>query len=246
MLRKEMLLESIAVAAAAGLTTAAARGSALAGNREGVTVPNRGKALRLPANGVVNVALIAGPQLVAIDLIGPYTVFGSASMFAPGTTGFNVYTVAASSDDLDLGGMFIRTAYTFANAPKPHVLVVPQQQHLPATIDFIRRSAPHTDVTMSVCSGAFLVAEAGLFDGGRATTYHTRYDQFARSFPKVTVVRGARYVEDPDVASSGGETCGIDLSLRVVERYFSTNLANETAYSMEYRRTPRPSGIADV
>jgi transcriptional regulator GlxA family with amidase domain len=246
MLRKEMLLESIALAGAAGLTTATAGASAPACNAKGKTVPNRGKPLRPPANGIVNVALVAGPQLVAIDLIGPYTAFMSADFFAPGNLGFNVFTVAATSKELDLGGMFWRAAYTFDNAPRPDGLVVPQQQHLPATIDYIRRSAPETDVTMSVCSGAFLAAEAGLFDGGRATTYHSRYDQFAQSFPKVTLVRGARYVEDPDVSSSGGETSGMDLALRVVERYFGRDVANETAYSMEYRRTARPASVADV
>jgi transcriptional regulator GlxA family with amidase domain len=126
------------------------------------------------------------------------------------------------------------------------VIVVPQQQHLPETIDYIRRSAPEADVVMSVCTGAFLVAEAGLFDGGRATTHHGGYDRFAQRFPKVMLVRGPRYVEDPNVSSSGGESCGIDLSLRVVERYYGRKIADAVAHSMEYRRTPRPTGPEDV
>jgi transcriptional regulator GlxA family with amidase domain len=126
------------------------------------------------------------------------------------------------------------------------VIVVPQQQRLPETIEYIRRSAAQADVVMSVCTGAFLVAAAGLFDGGRATTHHGAYDRFARSFPSVTLVRGPRYVEDPKVASSGGESCGIDLSLRVVERYYGHGVADNVAYGMEYRRTPRPTALRDV
>jgi transcriptional regulator GlxA family with amidase domain len=246
MLRKEILVKSCVLVGAAGLTAAAGRTPVPACDRAGVTVPNRGKPLRVPASGLINVALVTGPNLVTIDLIGPYTVFASANFFAPGKDGFNLYTVSENAQELDLGGMYWRTPYTYENAPKAHVVVVPQQEHLPSTIAYIRRAARSADVTMSVCSGAFLAAEAGLFEGGRATTYHSRYDQFAQSFPKLKLVRGARYVEDPDVSSSGGETSGIDLALRVVERYFGSNVASEAAYGMEYRRTARPTGVADV
>ena len=65
-------------------------------------------------------------------------------------------------------------------------------------------------------------------------------------FPKVTLVRGPRYVENRNVSASGGESSGIDLALRVVERYYGTEAAENAAYNMEYRRTPRPRSVNDV
>lgn len=212
----------------------------------GAGIPNLGKPLHAPTNGYVKVAFVIGPQLVAIDLIGPFTVFGSADSFTSRSQGFDVYSVGPSVQPYDLGDLFVSAKYTFDNAPKPNVIVVPQQQHLPETIEYIHRRAPEADVVLSICTGAFLVAEAGLFDGGRATTHHGAYDRFAQRFPRVTLVRGPRYVEDPNVSSSGGESSGIDLSLRVVERYYGREIADKVAYSMEYRRTPRPTGVRDV
>jgi transcriptional regulator GlxA family with amidase domain len=242
--RKQLLAGSMGLAAMAGF--GAIRAKADGAPQDGATVPNSGKPLQAPAKGYIKVAFVIGPQLVAIDLIGPFTVFGSADGFTDRSQGFDVYSVAQSLQAYDLGDLFIAAKYTFENAPRPDVIVVPQQQHLPETIEYIRRSAPDADVVMSVCTGAFLVAEAGLFDGGRATTHHGAYDRFAQSFPRVTLVRGPRYVEDPNVSSSGGESSGIDLSLRVVERYYGRSIADSVAYSMEYRRTPRPTGVNDV
>jgi transcriptional regulator GlxA family with amidase domain len=194
----------------------------------------------------VKVAIVIGPEVVAIDVIGPQTALLSTDMFVPDGSGFDVNTVAETRDRIDSGGIFLQPPQTFADVPKPNVLIVPQQKHLPSTIEYIKSASRFADLTMSICTGAFLVAEAGLFDGGRATTHHTAYDRFARTFPKVTLVRGVRYVEDPAVSSSGGELCGVDLALRAIERYFGSDVAANVAYSLEYRRTPRPRSLADV
>lgn len=159
---------------------------------------------------------------------------------------FDIYTIGASKKLIDVGEMKAQPQYTFENAPQPHVLVVPMQDQLPETIAYIKRAAPRTDVTMSVCNGAFLVAKAGLFDGGRATTHHGGYEDFEKLYPNVQLIRGPRFVEDRNVASSGGESCGIDLALRVVERYYGPDAAKAAAYNMEYRRTQRPQSIRDV
>jgi transcriptional regulator GlxA family with amidase domain len=85
-----------------------------------------------------------------------------------------------------------------------------------------------------------------LFDGLTATTHHGAYDAFEKEFPKVTLVRGPRYVENHNVSASGGESSGIDLALRVVERYYGTEAAKNAAGNMEYRRTQRPQNLNDV
>ena len=88
---------------------------------------------------------------------------------------------------------------------------------------------------MSICTGAFHLAKAGLLSGKFATTHHEFQDSFAREFPKVKLARGVRYVEHEKVATAGGLTSGIDLALRVVERYHGAEIARATATYLEYQ-----------
>jgi transcriptional regulator GlxA family with amidase domain len=93
---------------------------------------------------------------------------------------------------------------------------------------------------MSVCTGAFVLARTGLLDGKTATTHHQFYDDFASSFPAIRLVRDRRFVEHDRVATAGGLTSGIDLALRVVERYLGLEAAAAVARYMEYSRRSRP------
>src|SRR5262249_6207197 len=88
---------------------------------------------------------------------------------------------------------------------------------------------------MSVCTGAFLLAKTGLLSGKAATTFHGAFIPFATQFPDIHLKRGARFVEDGNLATAGGLSSGIDLALRVVERYFGREVAQKTAYDMEYQ-----------
>jgi transcriptional regulator GlxA family with amidase domain len=88
---------------------------------------------------------------------------------------------------------------------------------------------------MSVCTGAFVLAKTGLLSGKSATTFHAAFNSFAMEFPNVQLKRGARFVENGNLASAGGLSSGIDLALRVVERYYGREIAKKTAYDMEYQ-----------
>ena len=88
---------------------------------------------------------------------------------------------------------------------------------------------------MSVCTGAFVLAKTGLLNGKSATTYHGAFERFAMQFPDVQLKRGARFVENGNLATAGGLSSGIDLALRVVERYYGREVARKTAYDMEYQ-----------
>jgi transcriptional regulator GlxA family with amidase domain len=88
---------------------------------------------------------------------------------------------------------------------------------------------------MSVCTGAFQLGRAGLLKGKSATTHHDFLDRFAETFPDVTVKRGLRFVEEEKISTAGGLSSGIDLALRVVDRYFGRDVAQATAVYMEYQ-----------
>ena len=105
-------------------------------------------------------------------------------------------------------------------------------------VEWIRKTSGHADLTMSVCTGAFLLASTGLLAGKAATTHHGSYGSFAMQFRDVKLKRGFRFVESGgNLASAGGLTSGIDLALHVVERYYGRFVAERTAFYMEYQGT---------
>ena len=193
--------------------------------------------LKAPVRGSIPVAFLLSEGAVVIDFCGPWEVFENVNV--PGRTEapFSLYTVAQTTRPIhSSGGMRIIPEHTFDSAPAPKVLVIPaQDESSEAMLNWIRHMSKSTDVTMSVCTGAFVLARTGLLSGKAATTHHSSYRSFAMQFPDVHVKRGARFVEDGNLASSGGLSSGIDLALRVVERYFGREIANKTAYQMEYQ-----------
>jgi transcriptional regulator GlxA family with amidase domain/YHS domain-containing protein len=190
-----------------------------------------------PAHGSIPVAFLVSNGAVVIDFCGPWEVFQDVAVPGRDDDAFRLYTVAETAEPIRAsGGMRIVPDYTFASAPAPKVIVIPAQGgRSAATLDWIRRSAPGADVTLSVCTGAFLLARTGLLSGKSATTHHSGYRRLAVEFPDVRVKPGARFVEDGAVATAGGLSSGIDLALRVVERYYGHDVAKSTAYQMEYQ-----------
>jgi len=125
--------------------------------------------------------------------------------------------------------------YTFETAPAPKVVVVPAQRGSKALHAYLRKVVESTDILMSVCTGAFQLGHAGLLKGKSATTHHDFFDRFERQFPEVTLKRGLRFVEEERISTAGGLSSGIDLALRVVDRYFGRDVAQQTAGYMEYQ-----------
>jgi transcriptional regulator GlxA family with amidase domain len=194
--------------------------------------------LRPPAEGSIPVAFLLSDNAVMIDFAGPWEVFSNVSVpDGPAQPVFQLYTVAATASPIKAsGGMTIVPDFTFATAPAPKLIVIPAQSARDeAVLAWIRKAAETADLTMSVCTGAFLLARTGLLSGKSATTHHGAYTEFAMEFPDVALKRGARYVETGKFASAGGLSSGIDLALRVVERYFGRAVARNTADAMEYQ-----------
>jgi len=220
----------VALAAAGlGLPLGAARGSAAQPR-----LPRR--PLPVPSNGTIRTAVAIGPGVNVIDMSGPWEVFQDAAI-AHAAGRFELYTVAPSTRPVEAsGGLRIDPDYSYDTAPQPDLVVIPAHDSTHRTTDWLRRVARHADLLMSVCTGAFVLAETGLLDGKTATTHHQSLDMLASDHPRVHVVRGRRFVEHDRVATAGGLTSGIDLALRVVERYLGPDAARLTAEYMEYGR----------
>src|SRR5882762_10092405 len=207
--------------------------SASEGNQPVVTT----NLLKPPAQGSIPVAFLISEGAQMIDFAGPWEVF--QDVMVPGRMDhpFRLYTVSESTSPIRTsGGMKIVPDYTFENAPAPKIIVIPAQSRpSEATLQWIRKSTKNTDVTMSVCTGAFVLAKTGLLSGKAATTYHGAFGRFAMEFPDIALKRGARFVENGNLATAGGLSSGIDLALRVVERYYGREVAQGTAYDLEYQ-----------
>lgn len=233
--RRELLQRSAAlgVTAVGSLALPGAAAATLGASKESAAL----NPLTPPANASIPVAFLISEGAVVIDFCGPWEVFERASIPGRKYDLFRLYTVAESAAPLRAsGGLQITPTYTIADAPAPKVIVIPAQSPASeATKAWIRNATKTTDVTMSVCTGAFVLASTGLLSGKAATTHHGAYADLAMQYPDIHVQRGARFVESGNLATAGGLTSGMDLALRVVERYFGRDLASQTADVLEYQ-----------
>lgn len=205
--------------------------------------PGPARKLAPPPKGErLRVAFVLSNDAVMIDFAGPWEVFQdvmvpSRSERMEDQHPFDLYTVADSRAPIRAShGMRIIPDYTFDTAPAPQIVVVPAQEgRSPRMLSWLRKMSTQSDVVMSVCTGAFVLAEAGLLNGKKATTYHDALDLLQRKFPKISVQRGVRYVQsDPVIFTSAGLSSGIDLALHIVDLYFGHETAEATAEMMEY------------
>lgn len=197
-------------------------------------------------NGMIKVAVVISDGANLMDIAGPWEVFQDTSLkdgqgreVAP----YKLYTVAPGKTPLHTAGsnhpgMTITPDYDFADAPTPNIVVVGAQSGGPGLDAWLRKIHAQHKVVMSVCTGAFHLAEAGLLDGKSATTHHWFFGNFQREFPKVKLVEQVRYVQaDPITFTAGGLTSGVDLALHMVADRFGQDVAQQTADYMEYMGT---------
>jgi transcriptional regulator GlxA family with amidase domain len=205
-----------------------------------------------PKTGKIRVAILLTRNATLIDFAGPGEVFGSVKIEGRGNSKsedtpeddqfpFELYTVGDTKEPVKFSiGMTVVPAFTFDDAPPPRVVVVGGQMGSPKMRVWLRKTAadPQTDVIMSVSTGAFRLATAGLLDGKPATTHHGHYDEFSTHFPNVKLRKGVRFVRsDAHIFTAGGFTSGIDLALHIVELYFGEDVAQRTANWMELQGT---------
>jgi transcriptional regulator GlxA family with amidase domain len=183
----------------------------------------------------MKVAFVLTEGANVIDMAGPWEVFQDTMV--GDRIGFELFTVGESNKPVTMtGGLRAVPQYTFANAPHAHIVVIGAQRGASALPEWLRARAKDSRVVMSVCTGAFKLADAGLLEGKKATTHHEFWDAFAKKFPNIKLERGSRFVQSDDVVfTAGGLTSGIDLALHIVEKFYGPEAADRTAAYMEYR-----------
>jgi len=198
----------------------------------------------------VGILLFEGVEV--LDFAGPYEVF-SRTRLTPGiesrrsddSAPFHVFTVAGAPAPVTAtGGLRVIPDFGFASSPSIDILVVPggfgtrALLQDPGLLAWIRQTAAAAQRVTSVCTGALVLASAGLLAGHRATTHWGALDLLASLDPTIRVETEPRFVDD-GIMTSAGVSAGIDMALAVVEALHGRAVADETARYMDYRRPER-------
>ncbi len=166
----------------------------------------------------------------SLDVTGPLEVFTGAAEAVGRPDAYRVWTAGPGGGPVRTSsGLRLLPDTDLADAGPPHTLVVPggagTAEPDPAVVRGIRELAAGAERIVSVCTGAFLLAEAGLLTGRRATTHWAYCDTLARRFPDTEVAAEPIFVRDGNVATSAGVTAGIDLALALVEEDLGRDVA---------------------
>jgi transcriptional regulator GlxA family with amidase domain len=191
------------------------------------------------------VGILVFPDVEVLDFCGPFEVFSvtrvNEERRREEPSPFKVKLIAEALEPIAAsGGLHVLPDYDLDNCPPLDVLVVPggwgtrRVINNESLIGWIARRGKEVETLTSVCTGSMLLGRAGLLDGLHATTHWRSLDWMRESFPAVTVETRLHVVEDGRVFTSAGISAGIDLSLRVVLRYYGEAVARATARHMEY------------
>jgi putative intracellular protease/amidase len=182
------------------------------------------------------VAILLFNSAEIIDFAGPWEVFGGS--------GYRVFTVAEKPEPITaVYGQKVTADYTFENCPKADVLLVPgggvgNEVNNPKLISWVQENAKRSTQVMSVCTGAFILAKAGLLDGLTATTVSGGIDGLAKAGNNIKVVYDKRYVDNGKIITTAGLSSGIDGALYLVSKMRGKVTAQQVALGIEYDWDP--------
>jgi transcriptional regulator GlxA family with amidase domain len=189
-----------------------------------------------------NVAILVFDDVEVLDFAGPFEVFAVTDELND-RSAFNVMTVAPQPGTVRArNGLKVVPDYALEACPQPNVLVVPggagarALMRSPVVLEWIQTRARRAEITMSVCTGALVLAKIGLLDGLRVTTHHLVIEELRGMAPAAIVDPSARFHDNGAVVTSAGISAGIDCSLHVIGRLLGDGAASATAAYMEYDR----------
>lgn len=179
-----------------------------------------------------------------LDCVGPFEAFISAessegeALFETGMVGETMSPVSG------VGGLVMTPRWSFETMPEVDLLLIPggagtrPLAKRPEIADWIRQQNDKVEMMLSVCTGAHLLAAAGLLKNLKATTHWNTYDWLRSIEPSVDIQEGARWADNGRIICSSGVSAGIDMTLHVIERLHGEKLAARAARFMEYEYWP--------
>jgi transcriptional regulator GlxA family with amidase domain len=193
---------------------------------------------------LTTVGILIFDDVEVLDFCGPFEVFSVARPVGENSDESRLFTVVTIAEEDKIitcrGGLLVKPHATIESHPTLDILVIPggqgtrRERHNQRLLEWIVQQDQRTNLTTSVCTGAFLLAESGLLDNHRATTHWASIEWMRNTYPHVEIVADERVVDEGHIITSAGVSAGIDMSLQVVSRLHGAEVARWTARQMEY------------
>ena len=188
----------------------------------------------------LNIGIYLYENAEVLDFSGPFEVFSTANRLNNETSRLNVFLIGET--DLPItarGGFCVTPEYSICTHPKLDLLIVVGGVHTEEIqktniIQWLQHQASKVPIVASVCTGAFLLAGAGILNNYQVTTHWSDITEFRQTFPDIPVIENVRWVDNYNVITSAGISAGIDMSLHLVSRLCCQQLALSTAKQMEF------------
>ena len=198
----------------------------------------------------INVGILIFDEVEVLDFAGPYEVFsrtrllkGAGSRRSDDSAPFTPFTVSIDKKPITAtGGLKIISDYTIKDCPKIEILIIPggfgtrTLLNNESLLSWIKSIADQATTTSSVCTGALLLAKAGLLEGKRATTHWGAIEALKSISKDIQVINNRRIVND-EIITSAGVSSGIDMAFMLVENLYGEQVASDTAKYIEFHRS---------
>lgn len=191
----------------------------------------------------ITIAILLYDNVVLQDFAGPIEVFDKAQNLTKGK--YKTFTVGLKSKEIHTENSLLRIIadYTLDNFPKSDYIIIPGAS-MPvikelikdeALTSFIKKENASPKIKIvSVCTASYLLANAGILDGKKATTHYFVADDFEKQFPKIQLVRNVRFVDEEKIITSSGVTSGIDAALHIVGRHSGEMIQGMINRALQY------------
>jgi len=179
-------------------------------------------------------------EVEVLDFAGPFEVFSVTEVNEEKT--FTVYTVSENGEMITArNGLKVQPDYSIENLPPVDILIIPgglgarkYEIKNEIVIKWIRQQMKEVKLMTSVCTGALLLAKAGLLEGLKATTHWASIEKFKNEFQNVEVIENVKFVDEGHIITSAGISAGINMAFHIVKNLLGMHVAEDTAKRMEY------------
>jgi Transcriptional regulator containing an amidase domain and an AraC-type DNA-binding HTH domain len=191
---------------------------------------------------IYRVGILLFDEVEVLDFAGPFEVFSIASIQGQLEKSFLVQTVSQHGTMIkSRNGLMVQPNFSFENAPNFEILIIPGgygaeeiEINNETVIRWIKKQRDKVGLIASVCTGAFLLAKAGLLDGKRATTHWMDIERLEREFPNVKVEKNCKFIDEESIITSGGISAGMNMSFHIIKQLLGEEVVKITARRMEY------------
>ncbi|NEQ95440.1 MAG: DJ-1/PfpI family protein [Cyanothece sp. SIO2G6] len=191
----------------------------------------------------MNIGIYIYDEAEVLDFSGPFEVFSTAVRIADTPNIFSVFLVNETGKAVTArGGYRVNPRYGFSDHPPIDILVIVGGVHTgeikkQRVLYWIKEQSEKAQLVASVCTGAFLLAEAGVLSNQKVTTHWEDIPDLRKCYPNLEVLENQRWVDEGNIITSGGISAGIDMSLHLVSKIYGVELAQKTAKQMEFEWT---------